>query len=1585
MNITKMRINIIFLVLVSLAVVFSFGIGTVAADQSQIYVNTAGNDSWDGQSATWNGTSGPKFTVKNATSIVGANGIVYIANGMYNENGISITKNMSIIGESKQNTIINGTNTGRIFGISNTGLDVTFANLTLANGNATGYGGAIASDSTYGSPNKITIKNCIFKDNRASTNGGAIQFSGQSSNPPNLTISDSTFINNRANQGGAISNAASSSTITNSDFISNSAVLRGGVIYNNYGSFTVQFSRFIGNTAANGAVIWSDYGGNAPYNWWGSNTGPSAGAITASPVSVFSEPWLVLTAPTGITVAPNSNSVIIGNLQYDSWDTYHDPTTEGHIPDGIPVTFAGDTLGNISPLSGVTSNGLILANFTAGATPGVSHPIFSVDGSGAIAGNVTIAGVTPTNLAVNPASGNNGNSVNLIATLTNGSPISGQTVYYYLNGSLLGNATTNGSGIATLPYTITQGVGIHQILAQFLGDGVYSGSIGTNNLTVNYIPTNLVVNGPVNTNYRDVVNLTATLTDFTGGALYDKMVYFNVNGNYAGAAKTNGAGIATFQYTVTQGAGIYQLLATFLADTVYSGSNATNSFTLTPSTTSLTVEPKTGYYNNTVSLTANLTDTANNIPVSGKTINFSVNGNPVGSATTAANGIATLAYKPLLTQGTYEILAQFAGTTGYTGSNGTNNLTINLTPTGYYPLSTTFYVNYNNTVNLTTRLRDNNYNYLNNKTVSFSVNGTPIGSVVTNTISGSVGTATIPFTANLTPGTYQVLVQFAGDSIYNASNVTYNLVVNYNPTKLNVTAKSGIYNGKVNLTATLKDTLNTVMSGKTVYFYVNNSSSPIGSGITDALGVATYEYTIAQGAGVYPISAQFLAEGGYNASTNSSTLTVSPAQSYMSVNPASGYTGDNVALTANLWDINAIAVPGKFIDFYVDNIIQGTSQTDINGVATWIYTITQGVGVYPGFIKAVFAVDPYYLGATSFNTLTVIPDTVAPTANATPAGGLYNSAQNVVLAANEPATIYYTTNGSDPTTGSTQYTGPIVISANTVLKFFAVDTAGNPSGIYTETYTIDTVAPTVTANPVGGLYNTTQNVVLTANESATIYYTTDGSDPTTSATRLTYSGPIAISANTLLKFFAVDTAGNPSGIFTETYTIDTTAPTVTANPVGGTYSDIQTVTLTTTDVNPTTTYYTTDGSNPQTSSTRKKYAGPISISTTTTLKFYAIDAAGNPSPVYTETYTINLAPADLRTETVTTNGNTATGITNYPVSSIVKNYGGTITKTFYVSYYLSTDQYKSSNDRYIGHATVNGLASGSSVNAQILGLIPKDLAQGYYYIIAVADSTGIIPEPNEANNIKTSPSRIFIWRPDLSVQTVTPSGNTATGITNYTVSSTIKNGGSITTDTFYVSYYLSTDTTKSSNDRYIGHATVNGLNGWSTTTATANCTIPKDIAQGNYYIIAVADSTGIIQESNEANNAKTSSSRIFVWRPDLSVQTVTTGGNTARGATGYSVSSTIKNGGSITTDTFYVSYYLSTDTTKSSNDVYIGHATVNGLNGWSTTTATANCTIPVNITPGNYYIIAVADVTGVIPESNETNNNKVSATRIYIS
>ena len=151
------------LLLITLTALFCAS--TVSANE--IYVNTTGNDT------TGTGTvNNPYLTIQTGIDNLDDNGTLRLANGQYsgeNNTLITIDKNLTIIGESQNETIINGTDTNWIFKISS-GVTVTLENLTLTNGHIsgtsiTGNGGAIENRGN------LIVTNCTFTQNKAEWDG----------------------------------------------------------------------------------------------------------------------------------------------------------------------------------------------------------------------------------------------------------------------------------------------------------------------------------------------------------------------------------------------------------------------------------------------------------------------------------------------------------------------------------------------------------------------------------------------------------------------------------------------------------------------------------------------------------------------------------------------------------------------------------------------------------------------------------------------------------------------------------------------------------------------------------------------------------------------------------------------------------------------------------------------------------------------------------------------------------------------------------------------------------------------------------------------------------------------------------------------------------------------------------------------------------------------------------------------------------------------------------------------------------------------------------------------------------------------
>jgi hypothetical protein len=241
-----------------------------------------------------------------------------------------------------------------------------------------------------------------------------------------------------------------------------------------------------------------------------------------------------------------------------------------------------------------------------------------------------------------------------------------------------------------------------------------------------------------------------------------------------------------------------------------------------------------------------------------------------------------------------------------------------------------------------------------------------------------------------------------------------------------------------------------------------------------------------------------------------------------------------------------------------------------------------------------------------------------------PAGGTFTSAQSVTITSSGATAIYYTTDGSTPTTFSTPYTVPISIANNTVLQAIGVNGGGN-SAITSVMFTILPPAVAPRFSPIPGTYSTAQNVTMTSVTSgASIRYTTDDSVPTETHGTL-YSGPVNISATTTLKAIAYESGFADSPVTSGIYTITRVAA-PTFSPIAGTYTSAQNVTITSA-TSGASIRYTTDGTRP-TKTHGVLYSGRVSISSTTRLKAVAYETGFTDSSVTRGRYRIEPPTAD---------------------------------------------------------------------------------------------------------------------------------------------------------------------------------------------------------------------------------------------------------------------------------------------------------------------------------------------------------------------
>lgn len=327
-----------------------------------------------------------------------------------------------------------------------------------------------------------------------------------------------------------------------------------------------------------------------------------------------------------------------------------------------------------------------------------------------------------------------------------------------------------------------------------------------------------------------------------------------------------------------------------------------------------------------------------------------------------------------------------------------------------------------------------------------------------------------------------------------------------------------------------------------------------------------------------------------------------------------------------------------------------------------------------------------------------------------------------------PLTVYFTDYSiGDVTSYAWDFNGDGVIDSTqkdpvyiyTIPGIYSVtETVFGPGG--SNTLTIpnyisipDTTPPVAQSNMLGGLYKSNLTLILSAvdnkDPNPVIYYTVNGVDPTRNSIdpakkSLIYHDGVVISkeGTTVLKFIAVDATGNVSPIVTEIFKIDKTAPNATANIKTGLYNTNKLVKLTMSETG--LIYYTTNGTNPTKSS--KLYKGSINITSTTTLKFMAVDLAGNQSPLYKLIYTIDKTAPKVKSTTPTANAKHVSITSAVTIKFTETLYKGSHYSNIYIKD-LSTGKIAQATTKISGNNLIIKTKNNLHKNNKYMVYIPK--------------------------------------------------------------------------------------------------------------------------------------------------------------------------------------------------------------------------------------------------------------------------------------
>ncbi len=436
-----------------------------------------------------------------------------------------------------------------------------------------------------------------------------------------------------------------------------------------------------------------------------------------------------------------------------------------------------DTAISLANYSGGDS--IYVGGYSTGAAFSPGAPIWTIQGAyGGGLSDAFIARLSPPNQAPAITASNRTSRRGLTAQLTAylsyaSAGVAAKPLTFALDGTLLGSSATNATGRADYSYIVPGAatLGAHTYVVEFIGDESYTEASGSATLTIVDAPTSMYVVDRTAT-YQAAAYLKAWLRDMLLAWLPGKTVTFKINGTAVGTGLTGVDGQAQYTYTVTVLPGSHGITAEFAGDALNNPCSGSAALTVNKIATAVYVTTRTAHTGGSAELKALLRTSPGLVALTGQSITFKVSGTPVGAGITDGTGWAAYTYSVGATSpGSYPVVAEFAGDTTYAAGTGTGTLIVQLSPTYMYTINRT--VAANGVTYLRGYLRDAALAWLPGKTVSFKIDGTNVGTAVTD----AAGCGSYLYTATVAVGPHTIAAAYAGDASNAGSAASATLTV----------------------------------------------------------------------------------------------------------------------------------------------------------------------------------------------------------------------------------------------------------------------------------------------------------------------------------------------------------------------------------------------------------------------------------------------------------------------------------------------------------------------------------------------------------------------------------------------------------------------------------------------------------------------------------------------------------------------------------------------------------------------------------------------------------------------------------------